>query len=373
MADLNTDKILIIDETLREGMQFHGLVFSLEQRLKILEFQEALGVDVCQTGYPPAFEQEAELITKLAHHARENKFKIRTAALGRALPGDAEIICQTGVDDPHFHFHVNSTDSLEQVDALFATIKKKMPHARISLAMLDMGKTDPDILDAGIDFFDKRGHLSILSLADTSGIMAPNEVRNQITRLTQKTNRIKLAIHCHNDMGMASANTLTGILAGARVLEASVLGIGERNGIADLYTTAKLLKGQGIDTGLNLEDMNGFKAYYTYVNNIVREQTGLDLMGYTCPVFGRAVKTHVAGTHAGGEFGSAREEAFFLNLLCGRGLVRKYLTQNGISFKNADLESITLAAKKKSMTLGRCLLKQEVADLVHEKREKPDK
>lgn len=376
MADLDTDKarkILIIDETLREGMQFHGLVFSLEQRIKILEFQEALGVDICQTGYPPALNQEAKLITDLADHARKNKFKIRTAALGRALPGDAEIICQTGVDDPHFHFHVNSTDSLEQVDALFATIKKEMPHAQISLAMLDMGKTDPDILDAGIDFFDKRGHLSILSLADTSGIMAPNEVQDQITRLAKKTNIIKLAIHCHNDMGMASANTFTGILAGAGVMEASVLGIGERNGIADLYTTAKLLKDQGIDTGLNLENVNGFKAYYTYVNNIVMEQTGLDLMGYCCPVFGRAVKTHVAGTHAGGQFGSAKEEEFFLNPLCGRGLVKKFLVQNKISFDGKGLGSITVAVKEKSMILGRCLLKQEVADLVHEKREKPDK
>ncbi len=217
MADPNTKnsgtekkdrKILIIDETLREGMQFHGLVFSLEQRIKILEFQENLGVDVCQTGYPPALDQEAELITKLASHARKNKFKIRTAALGRALPGDAKIICRTGVDDPHFHFHVNDSterfaQSLEKLDTLFSSVQRELPQAQISLAMLDIGKTQPGLLDACVDFFNNSGHLSILSLADTSGIMAPNQVRDQISRLTHRSNQINLAIHCHNDMGMA--------------------------------------------------------------------------------------------------------------------------------------------------------------------------
>ena len=144
-----------------------------------------------------------------------------------------------------------------------------------------------------------------------------------IAGAVKKTTRLTLAAHCHNDMGMASANSVMGIIGGAKVLEVSALGIGERNGIADLYTTARLLADQGYDTGLDLENIDGFKAYYAFVNDIVRQQTGINLMDYRCPVFGNAVKTHVAGTHATGGFGTAKEEEFFLSLLCGRQLVKK--------------------------------------------------
>ncbi len=372
-------KIRIIDETLREGMQFHGLVFSLEQRIIILEFQEMLGVDICQAGYPTALPQEAQIVADLASHARRKQFNIRTAALGRAMKADADILVNTGVNDPHFHFHMKEgmsrTDlnmALDRLFDLFARVKKDRPDANISLAMLDIGRTDPDLLAHCVETLDKCPDLSILSLPDTSGIMAPNQVHERISLLAGKTTRLHLAVHCHNDMGMASANTLIGILAGAAVMEVSVLGIGERNGIADLFTTAKLLHDTGgVQTNLTLGNTEGFKDYYTYINSIVLEQTGLTLMDYRCPVFGAAVKTHVAGTHAGGIFGTSEEEKFFLNPLCGRGLVKKYLKNNQISFHENHLESITYAIKQASMDKGCALSKNEVAHIVGKTIAKP--
>ncbi|MDD9301790.1 MAG: hypothetical protein HUK40_05320 [Desulfobacter sp.] len=370
MAD-KPGRIRVIDQTLREGMQFHGLVFSLEQRIKMLEFQEMLGVDVCQAGYPSALDQEAAIVSALADHSRKKGFKIRIAALGRTLASDADILVKTRVDDPHFHFQIKKDmpepvflKALDQVQALFAHVKEKLPLSQISLAMLDMGKTDPQQLATSVKCLDLFPHLSILSLADTSGIMAPNQVFDRIRALAPKAGHLKLGVHCHNDMGMASANSLTGILAGAQILEASVLGIGERNGIADLYTTAKLLDAQGIRTGLDLDNPKGFTAYYTYVNQIVGEQTGLNLMDYPCPVFGAAVKTHVAGTHAQGDFGTRDSEYFFLNPLCGKGLIKQFLDKNKIPYPGDTLESITLAVKQASMDKGRALLKEEVYDLV---------
>jgi len=365
-------RIRVIDETLREGMQFHGLVFTLEQRIKILEFQEILGVDVCQAGYPSALDREAEIVKALADHAQKNDFKIRTAALGRALASDARILIQTGIDDPHFHFHIQRssdesefTRTLDSLQTLFSDILTSRPHARISLAMLDMGKTDPGLLTHCLRYFDENQGLSILSLPDTSGIMVPHQIRETISRLAAKRSRLSLAIHCHNDMGMATANTLTGVMAGADFFEASVLGIGERNGIADLYTTALMLKNQGINSHLDLDNFDGFKAYYNYVNKIVQDQTGLNLMGYCCPVFGEAVKTHVAGTHATGNFGTTFDEDFFLNPLCGRGLVKKFLDKNSIPFDSTALESITRRIKFNSMDRGRSLSKQEVVQIVN--------
>ncbi len=370
MADKHK-KIRVIDETLREGMQFHGLVFTLEQRIRILEFQEILGVDVCQTGYPPALDQEAQIVAALAHHARKNNFKIRTAALGRAMAADADILIRTGVDDPHFHFHLKPTNNeseilntFDKLQALFEDVKLKQDRAEISLAMLDMGRTAQGLLERCVQYFNENKELSILSLPDTSGIMIPDQIREQVSMLNRRRTRLNLSIHCHNDMGMATANTLTGVMAGADMFEASVLGIGERNGIADLYTTARILKDQGVETCLNLDDYVGFKAYYTYVNKIVQDQTGLNLMDYQCPVFGAAVKTHVAGTHAKGDYGTKSEEDFFLNPLCGRELVKKFLNKNSIHFQDRALEDITLAIKYASMAKGHCLTKQEVVKII---------
>ena len=359
--------VLVIDETLREGMQFHGIVFSLEQRIKILEFQEMLGVGVSQTGYPSALTGEARIVRTLADHARQQGFKIRTAALGRTVASDAQILLDTGVDDPHFHIHLTPDTpapellaGLDQACALFNLVIERRPEARVSLAMLNMARTDPLMLDQCIEIMDNCKGLSILSLPDTSGIMAPNQVHDFIAGAAQKTARLTLAAHCHNDMGMASANSVMGIVGGAKILEVSALGIGERNGIADLYTTASLLRDQGYDTGLDLDNIEGFKAYYGYVNDIVRRQTGINLMDYRCPVFGDAVKTHVAGTHATGGFGTAREEEFFLSLLCGKHLVKKYLAAHGIAYRGEELSRITREVKETSLNRGRALRTEEV-------------
>lgn len=370
--------IRVIDQTLREGMQFHGLVFSFEQRLKIMEFQEMLGVDVCQAGYPSAMDREADIVTALAAHARSSGFKLRTAALGRALPRDAAILVNTGVDELHFHVHIPQgigrtgfLQHLDQLKKLFARVKNDRPKARISLAVLDMGRTDPELLEHCVKVMDTCPDLEVLSLPDTSGIMAPNQVHDTITPLARTATRLDLSVHCHNDMGMATANTVTGITAGADILEAAVLGIGERNGIADLFTTARMLHAQGFSTRLDLDNIKGFKAYYTYVNAIVLEQTGIDLMDYRCPIFGAAVRTHVAGTHAGGDFGTAEDEAFFLNPLCGKGLVKKYLEKKQILFQEKYLGAITRSIKKTSMDKGRTLTEKEVVGIVRKTIAKP--
>jgi len=363
-------KIIIIDETLREGMQYRGVVFSLEQRKAVLEFQEKLGVDICQAGYPPAHDLEAASVKALCHHAKNNRYKIHIAAMGRANLHDAAILLNTHVNDLHFHMHIKNDVTQKKLDTilqgLFKTvelIRKQNPDAAISIAMLDIGRSDDHILDQCVPFVSHLD-IDILSLPDTSGMMAPNQVFGKIDQLSLKTGNTKISIHCHNDMGMASANSVMGILAGGRVLEASALGIGERNGIADLYTVAKILQNQGFDINLNTDDITTFKAYYEYIDSIIHEQTQEHLLNANTPVFGNAVKTHVAGTHAGGEYGMALEEYFYLNILCGKNLVKKYLKLQNIPYDEKKgekmLEEITLKIKAQSFTLGRRLTRDEV-------------
>ena len=352
-------------------MQFQGLVFSLTQRIKILEFQEALGIDVCQAGYPPAHPMEADIVSKVAAHAKKNNFSIRTSALGRAFAPDADILCKTDIDDIHFHLQVKNTISKEaqtrlfqEVETLIGLVRNRRPGAAISIAMLDIGKTDTGLLTTWVRFLGQDLGIDILSLPDTSGIMAPNQIHDKILALSSFPLKANLSVHCHNDRGMASANSIMGIIAGACVLEVSALGIGERNGIGDLFTTAKLLQTQGMTLGVDTDNLKLFQKYYGFLDAIVREQTGAGLIQCNTPVFGEAVKTHVAGTHAQGEFGTLSEEKFYLNLLCGQALVQKYLNHKNISHDKKKLQKITATIKTKSITLERRLTRSEIEAIV---------
>lgn len=362
--------VIIIDETLREGMQYRGLMFSKEQRLTILDFQERLGVDICQAGYPPAHKQEAEITKALVEHAKQNNYKIRIAAMGRANLHDAAILIDTGVTDFHLHLHIKPglpeddlNQALNDLLPVHRFIQKKTMNANLCIVMLDIGRSDKKTLGQCVEFCSQH-KIDMLSLPDTSGIMAPNQVFDTLNPLCTLSKTCKISIHCHNDMGMASANCIMGILAGGNVLEASVLGIGERNGIADLYTTAKAIEDQDFLINLKTRDLNSFKDYYQYIDAIVFEQLGDHLLNANTPFFGEAVKTHVAGTHAGGEYGMASEERYYLNSLCGRHLVTKFLHLHKIECPPDRISLLTQKIKAQSIELNRSLTPTDIKKII---------
>lgn len=364
-------RITLIDQTIREGMQFQGVVFSLEQRMKILEFQEALGVDICQAGYPSAHPQEAAMVKALADHARQRGFRVQVAALGRAFLPDAEILVDTGIKDIHFHLYLPSHATVQESETILSElipviefVRTARPDAVISLAMLDMGKTPLNLMKAGIRFLSRKQMVDILSLPDTSGIMAPNRVADRIRDAVHMAGDMAISIHCHNDFGMASANSVMGVLAGANMLEVSVSGIGERNGIGDLYLTSRILADQDIRCRFAWDNITRVQEYYRFVDDIVKEQTGQGLIHAATPVFGHAVHTHVAGTHAESMFGTSTTPDFHLNLLCGNHLVKKYLDYHHIAFHSERLPAITAAIKEMSIQKCRRLTSAEVRKIV---------
>ncbi len=364
-------QFLLMDQTLREGMQFQGVVFSYDQRIKILAFQEGLGVDICQAGYPAAHPEEAAMVKALADHARDCNFNIRVAALGRAFTPDARILVNTGIKDIHFHLYLPSHATVQESEKILselipvmAFVRNARPDSVISLAMLDIGKTPADQLNTCIRFLCQNHMIDVLSLPDTSGIMGPSQVADRIRDAVALAGDMAVSVHCHNDLGMASANSVMGILAGAAVLEASVCGIGERNGIGDLYITSRILADQGIQSGFSQAPLDQVRAYYLYVDDIVRQQTGQGLIHAATPVFGQAVHTHVAGTHATGMFGPSTTPDFHLNLLCGNHLVKKYLRFHHIEFHPDRIPAITAAIKEMSVRKNRRLTREEVKKIV---------
>jgi 2-isopropylmalate synthase len=165
---------------------------------------------------------------------------------------------------------------------------------------------------------------------------------------------------------MANANTVMGVIAGASVIEACALGIGERNGIADLYAVCRVLKDYGYDIRVNIQDRGGFEAYYAYIHDLCEKKTGFGPLNYNTPVFGEAVKTHVAGTHGLMNYGMTDEKKYFLNVLCGKNLVKSFLKQNNIDYDPEKLTEIVERIKEKSAAQSRALTLDDVRLIVYD-------
>jgi len=165
-------------------------------------------------------------------------------------------------------------------------------------------------------------------------------------------------------MGMASANTIMGVIAGASVIQVSVFGIGERNGLGDIFTVSRLLKEQGYQLSVRTEDIKLFQDYYEYIDDLCWKKSKIRLMNYNTPFFGQAMKTHVAGTHGAGQYGLDSDEDFYLNVLCGKHLVKKYLNLNKIVFGENRIDEIVKKTKDRSVKLNRALSKEEMRDIV---------
>jgi isopropylmalate/homocitrate/citramalate synthase len=208
--------------------------------------------------------------------------------------------------------------------------------------------------------------IDTLTLPDTSGIMSPNLFYKSIHAIADlaKGSGTRIGVHCHNDMGMASANTVMGAVAGATVIEASALGVGERNGLGDIFLVGRLLKSQGYNLKLKVEDTDGFRQYYEFVDRLFFEKTGRPLLNYRTPFFGESIKTHVAGTHGKTAYGAGVEEKFYLNVLCGKHLVRKYLAVNQIPYREDRLAPIVKGIKTKSVQAGRSVTRYEVMETI---------
>ena len=354
-------------------MQYRGLMFSYAERLKIMEFQQALGVDISQAGYPPAHESEVIHIKKLCGEAVRRNYNIRISGLCRALVKDVRWMAATGLND--FSLHTSITPEMlsrQSIETLFESLKEtvlfirsKVEKPNIEVSILDIGKTDVELLKKCADFLINNLKINILSLPDTSGLMAPNQIYERvelINRLVQEKST-QIGIHCHNDLGMATANTIMGVLAGASVIEVSALGIGERNGIGDIFITGKNLKEQGFDLNLKTEQEDIFREYYEFVDAVCYRKTGIKLLNYNTPFFGNSAKTHVAGTHGIGQFGLAADQEFYLNVLCGKHLVENYLKLHKIEYQKKYLQEIVARIKDKSASTGRCVTKKEVKEL----------
>ncbi|MGI9583019.1 2-isopropylmalate synthase [Chryseobacterium sp. RRHN12] len=303
---MNSEKIEIFDTTLRDGEQVPGCKLNTEQKLIIAEKLDELGIDIIEAGFPISspgdFESVSE-ISKLVRNAkvcgltRANKKDIDTAAEALKFAKRPRIHTGIGTSDSHIKYKFNSTreDIIER--AAEAVRYAKTYVEDVEFYAEDAGRTDNEYLARVCEAVIKAG-ATVLNIPDTTGYCLPEEYGQKIKYLRENVKGIEKAVlscHCHNDLGLATANSIAGAINGARQIECTINGLGERAGNTALEEVVMILKQH--------KDLN----LYTNVNSrMLNEMSAMvsDLMGMAVQpnkaIVGANAFAHSSGIHQDG-------------------------------------------------------------------------
>ena len=239
------DKLIIFDTTLRDGEQSPGFSMNTEEKLELAHQLEALGVDIIETGFPIASADDAHAVSLIATKIR----KPVIAALARCDPADIESAGEAlkPAERSRIHTFIATSDlHLERklrisrdecLDALTAAITQAHGYTDdIEFSAEDATRTDMDFLCRVVERAIDTGATTI-NLPDTVGYCTPEEIEEFFTEVLTKVSNADKAVfstHCHDDLGLAVANSLAAVRAGVRQVECTINGIGERAGNASL-------------------------------------------------------------------------------------------------------------------------------------------
>ena len=238
-----TDTIRIFDTTLRDGEQSPGCSMNLEEKLRLAAQLEALGVDIIEAGFAIASEGDFEAVSAVAAQCKT----ATVASLARAAEGDIARAWAAvkAAKRPRIHTFIATSDLHMRVklnmerDAVLEAIRRSVSQARnlcpdVEWSAEDATRTDSDFLCAAVEAAINAG-ASTINLPDTVGYATPETYGAMFKSVINRVPNADKAIfstHCHNDLGLAVANTLAAVMAGARQVESTINGIGERAGNA---------------------------------------------------------------------------------------------------------------------------------------------
>jgi len=303
---MQDNKVQIFDTTLRDGEQVPGCKLDTKQKLVIAERLDLLGVNVIEAGFPvssPGDFNSVSEISKIVKNATvcgltravENDIKVAAEALKYAkLP---RIHTGIGTSDSHIKFKFNSTKEKVIERAVKAVSYSKSFVEDVEFYAEDAGRTDNEYLARVCEAVIKAG-ATVLNIPDTTGYCLPEEYGAKIKYLRENVKGIEnviLSCHCHNDLGLATANSIAGVMNGARQIECTINGIGERAGNTALEEVVMVLKQHPY---LNLvTDINTKLLYDTSM--LVRESMGMPVQPNKA-IVGANAFAHSSGIHQDG-------------------------------------------------------------------------
>lgn len=296
----------IFDTTLRDGEQVPGCKLNKSQKLVIAEKLDLLGVDVIEAGFPvssPGDFESVDAVSKIVKNAI-------VCALSRSVENDIKIAAQAlknakfprihtgiGTSDSHIKYKFNSNKDAIIERAVSAVKYAKSFVEDVEFYAEDAGRTDNEYLARVCEAVIKAG-ATVLNIPDTTGYCLPKEYGEKIRFLKENVKGIekaKLSCHCHNDLGLATANSIEGVVNGARQIECTINGIGERAGNTALEEVVMIMKQHPsleFDTNINTSMLYS-------VSQLVSENMGI----YTQPnkaIVGANAFAHSSGIHQDG-------------------------------------------------------------------------
>jgi 2-isopropylmalate synthase len=300
------NKIFFFDTTLRDGEQVPGCQLNTHEKIEVARQLEALGVDVIEAGFPVSSPGDFESVMAISKAVRFPTI----CALTRAVEKDIEVAAESlrlakhkrihtgiGSSDYHIKYKFNSTREqvLERGVAAVKFAKKFVED--IEFYCEDAGRADNEFLARMVEAVIAAG-ATVVNIPDTTGYCLPEEYGRKIRYLMENVNNVDKAIlscHCHNDLGMATANTIAGVLNGARQVEVTINGIGERAGNTSLEEVAMILK-----THKHLDLQCGINTQRIYPLSLLVSKMMRMPVQPNKAIVGRNAFAHSSGIHQDG-------------------------------------------------------------------------
>ncbi len=367
------DRVFIFDTTLRDGEQVPGCQLNTVEKIEVAKSLELLGVDVIEAGFPISSPGDFNSVVEISKAVT----KPVICALTRAVKKDIEVAAEslkfakrgrihTGIGTSYYHinFKLNSTQD-EIIERAVEAVKYAKKFVEdVEFYAEDAGRTENEYLARVIEAVVKAG-ATVLNIPDTTGYTIPEEYGAKIKYLKENVKNIDKAVistHCHNDLGMATANSMAGIMNGARQVEVTMNGIGERAGNTSLEEIAMILKSRkdiNLSTGINSKRI-------IKTSRLVSTLMRMPIQPNKA-IVGRNAFAHSSGIHQDGVLKNREnyeiidpkevgvvESSIVLTARSGRAALKHRLEKLGFKLSKAKLETtyekfLDVADKKKDI------------------------
>ena len=371
-----TDRLYIFDTTLRDGEQVPGCQLNTVEKIQVAKALEALGVDIIEAGFPISSPGDFNSVVEISKAVTWPTICALTRAVQKDIDCAAEALkyakhkrIHTGIgtSDSHIKYKFNSTRE-EIIERAVAAVK----YARnlvdeVEFYAEDAGRTDNEYLAKVVDAVVRAG-AKVINIPDTTGYCMPWEFGEKIKYLCDHVEGIAngdaiLSTHCHNDLGMATANTISGVVNGARQVEVTINGIGERAGNTSLEEIAMIIKCHQATMPVQT-NINTTKIWPT--SRLVSSLMNMPVQPNKA-IVGKNAFAHSSGIHQDGVLKNVQtyeimdpkdvgidENSIVLTARSGRAALRHRLSVLGIEIEGEKLDKtyeafLRLADKKKEL------------------------
>lgn len=371
------DRLIIFDTTLRDGEQVPGCQLNTVEKIQVAKALEQLGVDVIESGFPISSPGDFNSVVEISKAVTWPTICALTRAVQKDIDCAAEALqyakhkrIHTGIgtSDSHIKYKFNSTRE-EIIERAVAAVKYACNKVdEVEFYCEDAGRTDNEYLAKVVQAVVNAG-AKVVNIPDTTGYCMPWEYGEKIKYLMEHVDglqdgRAYLSTHCHNDLGMATANTISGVVNGARQVEVTINGIGERAGNTSLEEIAMIIKTHQYEMPVTT-NINTTKIWPT--SRLVSSLMNMPVQPNKA-IVGKNAFAHSSGIHQDGVLKNAStyeimdpkdvgidENSIVLTARSGRAALRHRLSVLGIEMDQEKLDKtyeafLRLADKKKELT-----------------------